>query len=88
MPESSVARSFDHPNVQLKCHCGWTGLDADVTDWDVQSDRNRVVRKCPNCGEAVPEWGALPTVDGARRIARGPLAEALADAGRLDEDHA
>lgn len=87
MPEPSVARGFDHPNVQLQCRCGWRGLDADVTDWDVQSDRDRVVRKCPGCGMPVPEWGALETIDGASRIARGPLADALAEAGYLERDN-
>jgi hypothetical protein len=86
MPEPSVARSFDHPNVQLQCSCGWNGLDADVTDWDVQLERDRAVRKCPDCGEPVPEWGALRSINGASRLARGPLADALADAGYLEQD--
>lgn len=86
MPEPSVARSFDHPNVRLQCRCGWTGLDADVEDWDVQEERDRVVRKCPDCGDPVPEWGALRTIDAATRLARGPLADALADAGYGDGD--
>lgn len=86
MSEPSVARSFDHPNVQLQCRCGWDGIDEYVTDWDVQSERDRVVRKCPDCGEPVPEWGALRTIDGASRIARGSLADALADAGYLERD--
>lgn len=86
MSKPSVARSFDHPNVQLECRCGWSGLDADITDWDVQPERDRVVRKCPDCGTAVPEWGALRTIDGAARMARGPLADALAEAGYLEQD--
>ncbi|WP_247004522.1 hypothetical protein [Halosolutus gelatinilyticus] len=86
MSEPSVARSLDHPNVQLQCRCSWSGLDADITDWDVQPKRDRVVRKCPDCGEPVPEWGTLRPIDGASRIARGSLADALAEAGYLERN--
>jgi len=81
MTEPGVGRSFSRPNVQLRCRCGWEGADADVEEWAVERDRDRVVRRCPSCGDAVPEWGALRTVAGAARVARGPLAESLAAAG-------
>lgn len=86
MANPSVSRSFDHPNVQLQCGCGWEGLDADVEDWAVEEARDRVIRRCPSCGEPVPEWGALRSIDGAGIIARGPLRDALADAGYVDAD--
>ena len=76
-----VTRSFDTPHIGLRCGCGWEGTDADIDDWDVQHERDRVVRVCPGCGRSVPEWGTLPSVEGAARIARGPLREALDDAG-------
>ena len=82
MPEDAwVSRAVDAPNIALRCDCGWAGTDADVEDWDVQVDRDRVVRNCPSCGRAVPEWGALRPIDGAAMIARGSLREALEDAG-------
>lgn len=82
MPDGPwVGRDFDSPHVALRCDCGWTGTDAEIDDWDVQFDRDRVVRKCPNCDEPVAEWGTLRPIDGAVRIARGPLRKALADAG-------
>jgi len=86
MTEPAVDRSFDHPNVQLQCGCGWTGLDAKVEDWAVQDERDRVVRRCPDCGDPVPEWGALRSIDGAAKMARGPLRDALAEAGHLDDE--
>jgi len=86
MPEGAwVERSFEEPNIALRCDCGWEGVDSDVRDWDVQSGRDRVVRRCPNCGEPVPEWGALRPIEGAAAIARGPLREALVDAGAIEE---
>lgn len=85
MAEPNWERSFSEPNVQLTCHCGWTGHDDDVEDWAVETGRDRVVRRCPDCGDAVPEWGALRPIDGAARIARGPLRDALVAAGRLEE---
>jgi hypothetical protein len=84
MPEPRVERSFEHSNVRLQCACGWDGLDADVEGWAVETDRDRVVRRCPACDEPVPEWGTLPSVEGAAMVARGPLADALAAAGHLD----
>lgn len=84
MTRPSVERSFSHPNVQLQCHCGWEGLDADVEDWAIEEDHDRVVRKCPSCETVVPEWGALRPIDGAAKIARGPLAMALAEADYAD----
>jgi hypothetical protein len=78
-----VIRSFETPHIGLRCDCGWEGTDDDIVDWDVQRERDRVVRVCPDCGTPVPEWGALPSVDGAATVARGPLREALAEAGVL-----
>ena len=78
MPDRArVVRSEDTPHVGLICSCGWDGTDADVVDWDVQESRDRVVRCCPDCGTPVPEWGTIPSIDGARKIARGPLRDAL-----------
>jgi hypothetical protein len=81
MVDPSVDPSFDESNVQLTCRCGWTGDDSEIADWAFESERDRVVRCCPDCNESVPEGGALAPIDGAARIARGPLREALADAG-------
>ena len=50
-----VERSFDEPHIRLTCRCGWQGYDDDVTDWDVQVERDRVVRCCPSCGDPAPE---------------------------------
>ncbi|MFB6174285.1 MAG: hypothetical protein ABEI39_06545 [Halobacteriales archaeon] len=76
-----VERSFERPNVRFRCPCGWVGIDDGIEDWRVERDRDRVVRVCPGCGEARPEWGALPSIEGAAAIARGPLREALSEAG-------
>lgn len=81
MARPSVERSFSEPHVKLTCRCGWTGHDDDVEDWAIEQDRDRVVRKCPECGEPVPEWGALRTIEGVAQLARGPLRESLAEAG-------
>lgn len=70
--------------MHLRCDCGWTGEESAVTDWDVQRDRDRVVRVCPNCGEAVPEWGAFRPIDGVARIAKGSVRESLDEAGVYD----
>lgn len=85
MTEPGVDRSFSHPNVQLRCRCGWEGLDADVEDWEIDRERDRVVRRCPSCGEPVPEWGTLRSIDGAAQIARGPLRDALVESGHRSE---
>jgi hypothetical protein len=87
MPEAGpwVERSFSHPNVALRCSCGWEGIDADVEEWDVQFERDRVVRRCPECDTTVPEWGTMPSIEGAAGIARGPLEEALVEAGVIEE---
>lgn len=82
-PAQWVERSFEEPHMTFRCDCGWEGHDADVEAWDVQFDSDRVVRICPNCGDPTPEWGAVRTVDGAARIAAGPLRVALEDAGVL-----
>ncbi len=85
MEDPSVERSFSEPNIHLQCRCGWDGHDDEIEDWDVQEDRDRVVRCCPACGEPSPEWGVLRPIDAAARIARGPLRTSLDDAGYLTE---
>ena len=72
-----VARTFGDPYLALACRCGWEGRDRDVTDWDVQSDRDRVVRCCPACDQPVAEWGTLTPISGLSSIAKGSLAAAL-----------
>lgn len=72
-----VARSFDTPHLTFRCDCGWTGPDAAVTDWAVERDRDRVVRRCPDCDRPVPEWGTIAPIAAAELIAAGPLREAL-----------
>jgi len=79
--EPWVERSFDAPNIAFRCGCGWRGTDAEVEEWAIDRDRHRAVRRCPDCGEPVPEWGAIRPLAGAARVARGGLARALADAG-------
>lgn len=81
-----VRRSVEmgRKEMHLRCDCGWAGAESEVTDWDIQRSRDRVVRKCPNCGEPVPEWGAFRPIDGVARIAKGPLRENLEAAGVLD----
>lgn len=81
MGQQWVSRDAESGHVQFRCSCGWKGADADVEDWDVQDARDRLVRRCPGCNEPVPEWGAIPSIDGATQVARGPLAEALTAAG-------
>ncbi len=85
MEGSWVDRSFTHPNIALRCRCGWEGIDADIEAWDVQLERDRVVRRCPGCGEPVPEWGTIASIDGATRIARGPLRDSLVEADVISE---
>lgn len=80
MTAPSWDRSFSDPHVELECECGWTGHDDDIEDWAVESERDRVVRRCPGCGDRVPEWGVLPSIEGAAKIARGSLREALVEA--------
>jgi len=85
MVQPSVERSFSEPHVKLTCQCGWTGHDDDIEDWAIETDRDRVVRKCPACSEPVPEWGALRTIDGVTQLARGSLRESLISAGVTTE---
>lgn len=80
MPEQYLERSFEAPELVLRCDCGWVGADTDVAEWVVESRRDRVVRECPSCGEPVPEWGALRSIHGVAQVAYGPLAEAIAEA--------
>lgn len=60
--------------TRFQCDCGWEGTESDITDWDVQQDRDRVVRQCPNCEDPIPEWGTFRPIDGVARIAKGELA--------------
>lgn len=83
MPSPSVERSFSKPHLHLQCHCGWNGYDDDIETWDIQEERDRVVRCCPSCCDPVPEWGTLRPIDGVVQIARGSLRTALVDAGYL-----
>ena len=69
---------------RFACDCGWAGTETDVERWDVQEDRDRVVRRCPGCDEPVPEWGAFPSIDGVARIAKGDLRAELEAAGVFD----
>lgn len=80
MPTTWVERSFETPTIALQCDCGWKGADVDVSEWSVDSDRDRVVRRCPGCGRPVPEWGTLRSLEGAALIARGSLKTALNNA--------
>jgi len=63
--------------TQYRCACGWEGPESELVDWDVQTDRDRVVRVCPGCESSVPEWGCLRPIDGVRRVAEGNLQRAL-----------
>ena len=72
-----VSRTYGDPYLQLSCDCGWVGRDADITDWVVQDERDRVLRQCPGCEEPVPEWGAFRPIDALADHAHGSLAEAL-----------
>jgi hypothetical protein len=81
MVQPKLERSFDEPYVKLICRCGWTGHDTDIEEWMIDLDRDRAVRRCPDCDEPVPEWGALRPIAGAARIACGPLRESLVEAG-------
>lgn len=85
MTEPTLDRSFSEPNLHLQCACGWSGHDDDIETWDVQKDRDRTVRCCPECGDPVPEWGALGPIEGAAQIARGPLRSSLVAAGYISE---
>ena len=66
------------------CDCGWSGTETGIEQWDVQRTRDRVIRCCPGCGEAVPEWGTFRPIDGLARIAKGALRVELEAAGVYD----
>lgn len=76
-----VERSFSDPNLALRCECGWNGIDADIDEWVIQTDRDRIVRQCPKCSAAVPEWGTFHPIDGVVQVARGSLRDALIEEG-------
>lgn len=86
MSTPSVQPSYYEPYISLTCSCGWDGFDKDVEEWDVQEERDRVVRVCPSCEESMPEWGTLLPIDGAAAIACGSLRESLVEAGVLSDD--
>jgi len=65
--------------TEYRCPCGWVGAESALDDWDVQPDRDRVVRVCPACESTVPEWGCLSPLDGVRSVAEGDLRSALAE---------
>lgn len=79
MSDAGIQRSFSSSYITYECQCGWIGNDSDIKNWDIQEDRNRAVRVCPSCQESVPEWGTHCPLDGAMRVARGPLQQALAN---------
>lgn len=81
MARPQVKRSFTEPQVRLTCRCGWTGHDNEIKDWEIDRERDRVVRKCPDCGEPVPEWGALRSISGVAYLAHESLRESLVEAG-------
>ena len=85
MERPRVDRRFSEPNVHLTCRCGWDGYDDDIERWDIDAERDRVVRVCPSCEEPVPEWGTIRPIEGAVQIARGSLRESLAAAGYTSE---
>lgn len=66
---------------EYDCTCGWHGKESEIDRWDVQQDRDRVVRICPDCGESVPEWGTFGPIEGLIPLARGPLRDSLEAAG-------
>lgn len=84
MSDAGIDRNFSEPKIHLECSCGWRGPDDAVEDWIIEHDRDRVVRRCPDCGESVPEWGTFPSIDGAAALARGSLRSALVDADVLE----
>ncbi|MFC6731798.1 MULTISPECIES: hypothetical protein [unclassified Haladaptatus] len=84
MTEPRWERSFSEPHAKLDCRCGWTGHDDAIVDWNIEPARDRVVRRCPDCGEAVPEWGTLQPIEGVAKIARGELRAALAESDAVD----
>lgn len=69
--------------VRARCGCGWTGELSTVEEWAIEPDRDRIVRRCPECREPRPEWGTFHGLDGVRRVARGPLRRQLDAAGVL-----
>jgi DNA-directed RNA polymerase subunit RPC12/RpoP len=85
MAKPQVERSFTEPYIRLTCRCGWTEHNDDVEDWAIERKRDRVVRKCTDCGEPVPEWEAFRPIDGVACLACGSLRESLAEAGFSQE---
>ncbi|MBV0903522.1 hypothetical protein [Haloarcula salina] len=63
--------------TKYHCDCGWSGLESALSEWDVQVERDRVVRVCPECATPVPEWGTLRPIDGVEKVASGDLESAL-----------
>ena len=67
--------------TEYRCRCGQTTPESELDEWDVQHDRDRVVRVCHDCGESIPEWGCLTPIDAVARVAYGQLAASLAEQG-------
>ncbi|KXA88594.1 hypothetical protein AKJ57_06655 [candidate division MSBL1 archaeon SCGC-AAA259A05] len=67
--------------VKFQCDCGWRGEVGKITDWEIEVDRDRAVRRCPNCGETKPEWGTFPFLKGVKKIAKGSLKKKIEEAG-------
>ncbi|WP_276256552.1 hypothetical protein [Halomontanus rarus] len=80
MATPRVERSFTEPHVKLTCRCGWSGHDDEIEEWAIEPERDRVIRRCPDCDKPVPEWGALRSIDGVAQIARGQLRESFTEA--------
>ena len=72
---------YGSPAFQFACDCGWTGRETDIDDWAVEIEHDRVVRCCPGCGDPIPEWGTYRPIDGISQLARGPMRQALREAG-------
>lgn len=86
MAGPKIRPSYYEPNIHLQCSCGWEGVDGDVVKWDVQKERDRVVRQCPSCHRPVPEWGTLRPIGGVVQVARGPLRDALIEAREISDE--
>lgn len=69
--------SVGDKEMAFTCSCGWYGEERDIEEWDIQSDRDRVVRVCPGCSDPVPQWGTFRPIEGVRPLAGGDLKAAL-----------
>ena len=76
MPESRV--EFD-TDMRLQCSCGWVGPVTEVDEWEVEENYTYVARVCPGCETSVPEWGAFPSPEGVKQIAKGRIRDSLCE---------